>query len=174
MAEQPGQMCARTTCSLVGRPTADRRCQSCGFGTVAWDAARSEKLQREARSTIERAFRTGIPVSTSNEVPGWEITGYLGEVFGLVVRSRGAFPQLGANLKSVFGGELTAMTKLLRDTRQDAILRLVEEAEHRGADAVIAMRFDVTSMGDSAGWTEICAYGTAVSASRLTSGGHAG
>jgi len=44
---------------------------------------------------------------------------------------------------------------------------LVEEAEDRGTDAVIAMRFDVTSMGDSAGWTEVCAYGTAVAATPI-------
>jgi uncharacterized protein YbjQ (UPF0145 family) len=167
MADQSEQMCVRTECALVGQPTTDKRCQSCGFGTVAWDPARSQRLQHEARAEIERTFRTGMPVSTANGVPGWEVTGYLGEVFGLVVRAQGAFPQRGSSLHAVLGGELTAMTKLLSDTRQDAILRLVEEAEHRGADAVIAMRFDVTSMGDSAGWTEICAYGTAVSASRL-------
>jgi uncharacterized protein YbjQ (UPF0145 family) len=103
-----------------------------------------------------------MPVSTSNEIPGWEVTGYIGEIFGLVVRSRGAFPQIGANLKSVFGGELKTMTNLLRDTREQAISRLIEEAQKRGANAVIAMRFDVTSMGDTAGWTEVCAYGTAV------------
>jgi hypothetical protein len=63
------------------------------------------------------AFRQGLPVSTSNDVPGWEVTEYIGEVFGLVVRSRGAFPAFGANLKSVVGGELKTMTNLLRDTR---------------------------------------------------------
>lgn len=112
-------------------------------------------------------FRVGMPVSTSNEIPGWEITDYIGEVFGLVVRSRGAFPQLGANFRSVFGGELKTMTNLLRDTRLHAIARLVEAAEERGADGIIAMRFDVTSMGDTAGWTEVCVYGTAVHAKKL-------
>jgi uncharacterized protein YbjQ (UPF0145 family) len=92
---------------------------------------------------------------------------YVGEVFGLIVRSRGAFPQIGANLRSVFGGELGTMTNLLRDTRQEAVGRMVEEAEHRGADAVITMRFDVTTMGDTAGWTEVCVYGTAVAATKL-------
>jgi uncharacterized protein YbjQ (UPF0145 family) len=116
---------------------------------------------------IPSPFRQGLPVSTSNDVPGWEITEYVGEVFGLIVRSRGAFPTFGANLKSVVGGELKTMTNLLRDTRKQAIERMVEEAEARGADAVIAMRFDVTSMGDTAGWTEICAYGTAVRAREL-------
>jgi uncharacterized protein YbjQ (UPF0145 family) len=116
---------------------------------------------------VRPRFREGIPVSTSNEVSGWEVTDHIGEVFGLVVRSRGAFPQFGANLKAVFGGELKTMTNLLRETRQDAVRRMVEEAEARGADAVIAMRFDVTTMGDTAGWTEICAYGTAVHATKF-------
>lgn len=112
-------------------------------------------------------FRQGLPVSTSNDVPGWEVTEYIGEVFGLVVRSRGAFPAFGAGLKSVVGGELKTMTNLLRETREQATERMVEEAEARGADAVIATRFDVTSMGDTAGWTEMCAYGTAVRARKL-------
>ena len=123
----------------------------------------------EERVTVARPspFRQGLPVSTANEVPGWEVTEYIGEVFGLVVRSRGAFPAFGANLKSVVGGELKTMTNLLRDTREQAIERMVEEAEARGADAVIATRFDVTSIGDTAGWTEICAYGTTVRARKL-------
>jgi uncharacterized protein YbjQ (UPF0145 family) len=169
MAEGEGRMCARTACERVGQPTSTRRCQSCGYVTESWDPERSERLRHPAvpSAPIKPTFRVGIPVSTSNDVPGWQITEYLGEVFGLVVRSRGAFPQLGANLKSVFGGELGTMTKLLRDTRQHAIARLVEEAETRGADAIIGMRFDVTSMGDTAGWTEVCAYGTAVAATKL-------
>ena len=109
-----------------------------------------------------------MPVSTSNDLPGWEISDYLGEVFGVVVRSRGAFPQIGANLRAIVGGELSTMTNLLRETRQEAIARLIHEAELRNADAVIAMRFDVTSMGGSVDWTEVCAYGTAVRASRIT------
>jgi uncharacterized protein YbjQ (UPF0145 family) len=122
----------------------------------------------EAPSVVAPSpFRQGLPVSTSNDVPGWEVTDYVGEVFGLVVRTRGAFPVLGANLKAIIGGELKTMTNLLRDAREQAIRRLAEEAEARGADAVIAARFDVTSMGDTAGWTEICAYGTAVKATRL-------
>jgi uncharacterized protein YbjQ (UPF0145 family) len=112
-------------------------------------------------------FRQGMPVSTSNDVPGWEVTGYIGEVFGLIVRTRGAFPTFGANLKSLVGGELKTMTNLLRDAREQAVERMVEEAEAREADAVIAARFDVSSMGETAGWTEICAYGTAVRAKRL-------
>jgi uncharacterized protein YbjQ (UPF0145 family) len=55
----------------------------------------------------------------------------------------------------------------VRDTWQQTITRLVEEAETRGADAIIAMRFDITSMGDTAGGTEVCTYGAAVTATKL-------
>jgi Uncharacterized conserved protein len=109
-----------------------------------------------------RFFREGIPVVTSNEIPGFEIVDYVGEVYGVVVRSRDAVVQLGAKLKSIVGGEIETMTNLLRDTRRVAIDRMVEEAEARGADAIIAMRLEVTEMNGN--WTEICAYGTAVHA----------
>ncbi len=88
----------------------------------------------------------------------------LGEVFGLTVRSRNVGSQLGAALKSLAGGELKGMTKNLVASRQDVISRMVDEATAKGADAVLAMRFDTSEMGGN--WTEICAYGTAVKARR--------
>lgn len=97
-----------------------------------------------------------------NDLPGYEITEVLGEVFGLTVRSRNAFSQMGAGLKSLLGGELKGMTKNLETSRQEVIQRMAERAAERGANAVIAMRFDTSEMGDV--WTEICAYGTAVKA----------
>jgi uncharacterized protein YbjQ (UPF0145 family) len=103
-------------------------------------------------------------ITTMNDVPGHEITDVYGEVFGLTVRSRNAFSQMGAGLKSMFGGELKGMTKALADSRQEVIARLVEEAEIKGANAIVAMRFDTSEMGDT--WTEICAYGTAVRISK--------
>ena len=99
-------------------------------------------------------------IATTNEIAGHEIEEVYGEVFGLTVRSRNAFSQLGAGLKSIVGGELKGMTKALVDSRQQVIDRMVEEAESRGANAIVAMRFDTSEMGDT--WTEICAYGTAV------------
>jgi uncharacterized protein YbjQ (UPF0145 family) len=99
-------------------------------------------------------------IATTNEVAGHEIEEVFGEVFGLTVRSRNAFSQLGAGLKSIVGGELKGMTKALVESRQQVIDRMVEEAEAKGANAVVAMRFDTSEMGDT--WTEICAYGTAV------------
>ena len=101
-------------------------------------------------------------ITTANEIPGYEIDEVYGEVFGLTVRSRNAFSQFGAGLKSVIGGELKGMTKALHDSRQQVIDRMVEEAEGKGANAIVAMRFDTSEMGNT--WTEICAYGTAVRA----------
>ena len=95
-------------------------------------------------------------ITTMNDVPGYTIE----EVFGLTVRSRNIGSQVGAGLKSLLGGELKGMTKALADSRAQVTERMVEEAEAKGANAVIAMRFDTSEMGDT--WTEICAYGTAV------------
>jgi uncharacterized protein YbjQ (UPF0145 family) len=99
-------------------------------------------------------------ITTANDLPGYEIIETFGEVFGLTVRSRNIGSQLGAGFKSILGGELKGMTKALVDSRQQVIERMVEEAEAKGADAIVAMRFDTSEMGGN--WTEICAYGTAV------------
>ena len=99
-------------------------------------------------------------ISTANDLPGYEITEVLGEVFGLTVRSRHIGAQMGAGLKSLVGGELKGMTKNLVESRQEVINRMVEEAQAKGADAVVAFRFDTSAMGGT--WTEIGAYGTAV------------
>jgi len=103
-----------------------------------------------------------VLITTANDLPGYEVTETLGEVFGLTVRSRNVGSQLGAGLKSILGGELKGMTKALVDSRNQVIERMVEEAAAKGADAIVAMRFDTSEMGTN--WTEICAYGTAVRA----------
>jgi uncharacterized protein YbjQ (UPF0145 family) len=100
-----------------------------------------------------------VLIATTNDVPGYEIEEVIGEVFGLTVRSRNLGSQIGAGLKSLVGGELRGMTKMLAEGRQEAIARLVEEAEAKGANAILAMRFDTSELGST--WTEICAYGTA-------------
>jgi uncharacterized protein YbjQ (UPF0145 family) len=106
-----------------------------------------------------------VIISTMNDLPGYDIEEVFGEVFGLTVRSRNLGSQVGAGLKSVFGGELKGMTKMLAAGRQDATQRAEAEAEARGANAIIAFRFDTSELGST--WTEICAYGTAVSARKL-------
>ncbi len=105
-------------------------------------------------------------VVTMNDIPGWEIQRVCGEVFGLTVRSRNAFSQMGAGFKSLVGGELKGMTANLIESRNEVMGRMLEEARARGGNAVVAMRFDTSEMGDV--WTEICAYGTAVVAVPVT------
>jgi uncharacterized protein YbjQ (UPF0145 family) len=104
-------------------------------------------------------------ISTMNELPGHEIDEVYGEVFGLTVRSRNIGSQIGASFKSLVGGELKGMTKMLAEGREHATQRMVEEAEAKGANAILAFRFDTSELG--ATWTEICAYGTAVRARQL-------
>ena len=99
-------------------------------------------------------------VTTMNDIPGSAVDEVYGEVFGLTVRSRNIGSQIGAGLKSIIGGELGGMTKMLAQGREEAIARMSEEAEAKGANAIIAMRFDTSELGST--WTEICAYGTAV------------
>ena len=104
-------------------------------------------------------------ITTMNDIPGYTVDEVYGEVFGLTVRSRNMGSQMGAGLKSILGGELRGMTKALETSRLEVIERMVEAAEAKGANAVIAMRFDTSEMGGT--WTEICAYGTAVRAKKL-------
>ena len=104
-------------------------------------------------------------ISTMNDLPGYEVTEVLGEVFGITVRSRNVGAQFGAGLKSMVGGELRGMTKMLNDSRVQAQDRLVQSAQERGADAILAMRFDANDLGNIG--QEICAYGTAVKIRKL-------
>jgi uncharacterized protein YbjQ (UPF0145 family) len=100
-----------------------------------------------------------------NDIPGYEVDEVFGEVMGLTVRSRNIGSQIGASLKSIIGGELKGMTKALTDSREDVMQRMIQEAEAKGANAIIAMRFDTSELGPN--WTEICAYGTAVRLRKL-------
>lgn len=101
-----------------------------------------------------------ILVSTMNDVPGYEITEVLGEVFGLVVRSRNIFFNITAALRGVVGGEVPEYSDLLVESRNHAIDRLRRAAAERGGNAIIAMRFDASEMGGV--FTEVVAYGTAI------------
>jgi uncharacterized protein YbjQ (UPF0145 family) len=110
--------------------------------------------------TRSQAPQFPILVSTMNDVPGYRVARVMGEVFGLTVRSRNAFSNMGAGFKALAGGELKGLSKLLADSRYEAIERLCQEAIARGANAILAMRFDCNEIGGTA--SEIAAYGTAV------------
>ncbi len=98
-------------------------------------------------------------ITTSIDLPGYEVVAVLGEVFGLTVRSRNIGAGCVAGFRSIGGGEIPEFTQLLSQSRNEAMARMVQEAQNRGANAVIAMAFDSGAIGQ---WSEICAYGTAV------------
>ena len=99
-------------------------------------------------------------VVTTENIVGHRITETIGQVFGVVVRSRGLGGNIVAGLRSIAGGEIKEYTALVEDTRRHAIDRLVTNAQLMGADAVVMMRFDSGSIGDT--MNEVVAYGTAV------------
>lgn len=101
-----------------------------------------------------------ILLSTMNDLPGYQVARVYGEVFGLTVRSRNMFSTMGAGFKAMAGGELKGLSKLLSDSRYEALGRLAQEAMNYGANAVLALRFDCNEIAQTA--SEIAAYGTAV------------
>jgi uncharacterized protein YbjQ (UPF0145 family) len=125
----------------------------CGFVTTA------------GRQLIASAAMDEIMVSTMNDLPGYEVVEVYGEVFGLIVRARNVFSNLGAGLRTVFGGEAKGYTTLLTDSRNEAVARLREAARAQGANAVLAMRFDCNEIADI--MSEVAAYGTAVKVRKL-------
>lgn len=109
-------------------------------------------------------------IVTTNELPGYQIGHVFGEVFGLTVRSRHLGSNIGAGLKSLAGGELRGITQLLHECRQEALTRLATEAQAKGANAVVAFRFETTEYAGGGG-VEVCAYGTAVGVIQLPAPG---
>jgi len=108
-------------------------------------------------------------IVTTNELPGYRIDHVFGEVFGLTVRSRHLGSNIGAGLKSLAGGELRGITQLLHECREEALNRLAAEAQGKGANAVVAFRFETTEYANGGG-VEVCAYGTAVGVVHLAQG----
>jgi uncharacterized protein YbjQ (UPF0145 family) len=103
-------------------------------------------------------------VTTMNDLPGYRVTEVYGEVFGLTVRSRHLGSDIGASLKGLVGGEIKGYTKMLAQSRVQAIERLRDAAREVGSNAIIAMRFDCNELGGN--MTEVAAYGTAVTVER--------
>ena len=99
-------------------------------------------------------------VVTTDTVEGYHTKETLGEVFGLVVRSRGLAGNIMALLRSLIGGEIHEYTQMLEDARRHALDRMIKNAASMGANAVVRMQFDSSELGGS--MSEIVAYGTAV------------
>jgi len=98
-------------------------------------------------------------ITTAFDFPGYETVAVQGEIFGLTVRARNVGSGCVAAFRSLFGGEIPQFTKLLAQSRNEAMGRMIEEARRRGSNAIVGMRFDSGSLGQ---WSEICAYGTGV------------
>jgi uncharacterized protein YbjQ (UPF0145 family) len=101
-----------------------------------------------------------VLVSTMNDLPGYEVVEVYGEVFGLIARARNVFSNIGAGLRTLVGGEARGYTTLLSDSRDQAVERMRDAARARGANAVLAMRFDCNELQGVV--SEVAAYGTAV------------
>ncbi len=99
-------------------------------------------------------------VTTTENIAGYRTTQSLGQVFGVVVRSRGLAGNFVAALRTIIGGEIKEYSALVEDTRRHALDRLVSNARAMGADAVVMMRFDSEQIGQA--MNEVVAYGTAV------------
>jgi uncharacterized protein YbjQ (UPF0145 family) len=99
-------------------------------------------------------------VVTTENIAGHEVSQTLGQVFGVVVRSRGLGTNIVASLRALFGGEIKEYTAMLEEARRHALDRLVQNAQAMGADAITMMRYDSSEIATY--MTEIVAYGTAV------------
>src|SRR4029077_10582178 len=99
-------------------------------------------------------------VTTSTELPGYRIVRNFGIVRGIIVRSRSLLGSIGAGLQTIIGGNITLLTELCENTREEAYELMLQHAAQHGANAVINMRYDATEIMQ--GVTEVLAYGTAV------------
>lgn len=99
-------------------------------------------------------------ITTSDTVPGHTIEKTIGYVSGNSVKARHVGSTLLASLKTIVGGDINQFATLMKDTRQQAINRMMEEAQAKGANAIVCMRLATSEIAQ--GCSELCAYGTAV------------
>ena len=101
-----------------------------------------------------------ILVTTTFDLPGYDVVRYLGIVRGITVRTRGIGYQIAAGLRTLVGGQVGAYVSMCEHARGEAMDFMLTHARERGANAVIGMRYDATELGQ--GMSEVLAYGTAV------------
>src|ERR1700751_3578034 len=124
-------------------------CSSCGR-LRTWRSARLRVVSQQPQAVL---------VTTTERPAGYEVRQALGQVFGVVVRSRGLGGNIMAGLPALGGGETVEYTRLVEDPRRHAVDRMIENARAMGANAVVMMRFDSSELGQT--MTEVVAYGTA-------------
>lgn len=99
-------------------------------------------------------------IVTTNDIAGYRIEAVFGEVMGMTVRAANIGANFVASFRSLGGGEVNEYTKLVYDSRQQVMQRMWEQAQQRGANAIVACRFDTGEI--AAQFSEVCCYGTAV------------
>ena len=97
---------------------------------------------------------------TTEEIKGYSIKKVLGIVKGSSVRAKWIGADISAGIKNLFGGEISEYSKLLEESREQAIDRMLKDAEQLGANAIVCVRFMTSQIGQQA--AEILVYGTAV------------
>ena len=99
-------------------------------------------------------------ITTQDELAEYEITETLGMVKGNTIRARHVGKDIMAGLRTLVGGEITEYTKMLAESREQAIDRMVADAQAKGADGIVCLRFTTSAVMQGA--AELLAYGTAV------------
>ena len=99
-------------------------------------------------------------ITTSDQIEGKRITRTIGMVKGSTIRARHIGKDIMAGLRGVVGGEITEYTKMMAESREQSLQRMIEDAEKQGANAIISMRFTTSMVMSNA--SEILAYGTGV------------
>jgi uncharacterized protein YbjQ (UPF0145 family) len=121
---------------------------------------RDDLLAVLQRHVVAQHWEVAMVIATTEHIAGYRVIETKGQVFGLVVRSRGLGGNIMAGLRSLGGGEIKEYTELLEEARRHAIDRMVQNATAMGANAITMMRFDSSEIGQT--MSEIVAYGTAV------------
>lgn len=145
------------------------KCERCGkdypsdyyFKTDTVCLTCYEKLSGDEKDKAKFDHLMKYPMTTTGfEIHGHRIVRHMGVVRGVAVRSRSIIGRIGADLQTIFGGQITLFTELCEKTRAEAFDMMFSHAEQVGANAVIGVRYDATEVVD--GVTEVLCYGTAV------------
>ncbi|MFQ6372755.1 YbjQ family protein [Shewanella sp. YIC-542] len=104
-------------------------------------------------------------LSTTDTIPGYDITEFKGMVCGNIVQSKHLGRDIMAGLKTIIGGEIAGYSEMLSEARERAVQRMVASADELGANAIVNVRFTTSTV--SQGMAEILAYGTAVSVGHM-------
>jgi uncharacterized protein YbjQ (UPF0145 family) len=107
-------------------------------------------------------------IVTTNDIPGYRIEAVFGEVMGMTVRSANIGANFVASFRAIGGGEVNEYTQLVYDSRQQVMQRMWEQAQQRGANAIVGCRFDTGEI--AAQFSEVCCYGTAVMVAPIPEG----